>query len=109
MEIKFRDKNIRELCEKRNVSMKKLGAPCARKLQLRLLQLEAAGSVTDLVAGKPHQLSGDRSDEYAVSLHAGYRLTFSPANNPRPTKSDGGIDWSSVTIICIEYIGDYHD
>lgn len=93
----------------RAFAVKNLGDLCARKLRLRLGELEAAKCVRDLVAGKPHQLTGDRSTEFAVSLHGGYRLTFTPADDPCPIKDDGGIDWSRVTIICIEYIGDYHD
>jgi len=34
---------------------------------------------------------------------------FAPANDPSPTTTDGGIDWTLVTIVSIEYIGDYHD
>jgi proteic killer suppression protein len=34
---------------------------------------------------------------------------FSPANCPSPTYADGSTDWTQVTIVCIEYIGDYHD
>ena len=47
------------------------------------------------------------------SLHLtwpeGWRLTFVPAHNPCPATPDGGIDWAQVTIVTIEYIGDYHD
>ena len=27
----------------------------------------------------------------------------------RPIKDDGGINWTQVTIVSIEFIGDYHD
>lgn len=109
MKINFKDKKIRELCEKKAVAVKKLGPDSARKLLNRLSDLEAASRVTDLVAGKPHPLTGDRAGQFAVGLAGGWRLVFAPDHDPCPTKSDGGIDWSEVTIICIEYIGDYHD
>lgn len=109
MEIRFKDGKIREICEKQAVANKKLGADCARKLQSRLSELEAACRVTDLVAGRPHPLKGDRAGQFAVDLAGGWRLVFAPAQHPRPTKADGSTDWSRVTIICIEFIGDYHD
>lgn len=109
MEINFKDKKVRELCENRTVAEKKLGAVCARKLRTRLSDLEAASRVTELVAGNPHPLKGDRVGQFALDLAGGWRLVFSPHQDPCPTHPDGGIDWSKVTIIRIEFIGDYHD
>jgi proteic killer suppression protein len=39
----------------------------------------------------------------------GWRLVFAPANDPVPRRTDASIDWFSVTIILIEWIGNYHD
>ncbi len=109
MKINFRDKKVREMCEKQAVAVKKLGDTCARKLRSRLDDLEAAAQVTDLVAGNPHQLKGDRASQYALDLAGGYRLVFEPDHDPVPRHEDGGINWSQVSIVCIEFIGDYHD
>ena len=109
MEIKYKDKKIRELCEMRGVAEKDLGLVCARKLRNRLSDLEAAQRVTELVAGNPHPLKGNRAGQFALDLAGGGRLVFAPAHDPCPTRPDGGIDWSHVTIVRIEYIGDYHD
>lgn len=109
MEIKFSDKKLRELCEKQATAVKKLGDAGARKLRARLADLAAASRVTDLVAGNPHPLKGDRLGQFAVDLAGGWRLVFASANDPVPRRSDASIDWSCVTIVCIEYIGDYHD
>lgn len=109
MEIRFKDKRVRELCEKQSAAEKKLGAACARKLRTRLSDLEAASRVSDLAAGNPHPLKGDRLGQFALDLAGGVRLVFAPDNDPCPTRPGGGIDWSQVTVVCIEYIGDYHD
>lgn len=109
VDIEFRSKKIRVLCEKHAVAEKKLGTACARKLLLRLQQLEAAARVSDLVAGNPHPLKGDRDGQFALDLAGGWRLVFAPADDPCPTRPDGGIDWARVTVVSIEYIGDYHD
>lgn len=109
MQINFKDKKVRELCEKRASAEKKLGAICARKLRTRLSELEAAAKVTDLVAGNPHPLKHDRAGQFALDLAGGWRLVFAPDHDPCPTHLDGSIDWAQVTIVCIEFIGDYHD
>jgi len=109
LEVRYKDKKIRELCEKQAVAEKKLGADSARKLKVRLVALEAAARVTDLVAGNPHPLKGDRLGQFALDLAGGWRLVFSPDHDPCPTRPDGSIEWSQVTIVSIEYIGDYHD
>lgn len=109
MNINFKDRKIRELCEKHAVAVKKLGAICARKLRTRLDDLNAANRVSDLTAGNPHPLKGDRSGQFALDLAAGFRLVFLPDQNPLPVFEDESIDWSQITIICIEFIGDYHD
>ncbi|OAI09218.1 killer suppression protein HigA [Methylomonas methanica] len=109
MEIHFKDKKIRELCEKRAAAEKKLGAACARKLRTRLDDLDAASKVTELVAGNPHPLKGDRKGQFSLDLTGGWRLVFSPDHDPCPRHDDQSVDWSRVTIICIEFIGDYHD
>jgi len=86
-----------------------LGKACARKLRSRLADLDAADSVQDLVAGRPHPLKGERAGQFAVDLQGAKRLVFKTANDPIPYKDDGKIDWSKVTHVCIVFIGDYHD
>jgi proteic killer suppression protein len=109
LEIRYKDKKIRDLCEKRVVAEKKLGMACARKLRTRLSDLESANRVTELVAGNPHPLKGNRAGQFALDLADGKRLVFVSAHDLYPVRSDGGLDWFQVTIVCIEYIGDYHD
>lgn len=109
MELTFKDKHIRKLCENQAEAQKKLGSDCARKLRTRLADLEAAANVSELTAGRPHPLLGDRKGQFAVDLAKGFRLVFAPDHDPCPRKDDQSIDWSNVTIICIEEIGDYHD
>jgi proteic killer suppression protein len=109
LKINFKDKNVRELCEKQSVAVKKLGPLCAKKLRSRLDDLDAAAQVSDLIAGNPHPLKGDRLGQFSLDLAGGFRLVFKSANDPIPRREDGGIDWTQVTIVCIEFIGDYHD
>ena len=109
MEIDFKDKKLRELCEQRATADRKLGAACSRKLRARLGDLQAARCVTDLSAGRPHPLERDRAGQFGVDLEGGRRLVFEPNHNPVPTRDDGSIDWSRVTQVRIVFVGDYHD
>lgn len=109
MDIHFKDKKRRDLCEKRLVAEKKLGAACARKLRSRLDDIVAATCVTELTAGNPHPLKGDRFGEFALDLAGGWRLVFEAGHDPCPQREDRSIDWSQVSIISIVFIGDYHD
>lgn len=109
MEILFQNKVVREMCEQEKIAKKKLGEIGARRLRSRLSDLMAASSVTDLIAGKPHPLTGDRLGQFSLSLDGGWRLVFSPGNDPIPRNADQSIIWTHVTIVMIEYIGDYHD
>ena len=109
LDIEIPDDDLRALCEQQRLATRRLGAPCARKLRSRLADLMAAAHVRELVAGRPHPLSGDREGQFALGLHGGVRLVFEPNHDPVPSLSDGSIDWAQVTQITIIYIGDYHD
>ena len=61
-----------------------------------------------LQAGGWHELAGDRKGQLACSLTKLKRLVFMPANDPIPTKPDGGLDWSKVTAAINIEITDYH-
>lgn len=89
--------------------VKKFGMPCAKKLMARLADLQAAETLEDIVAGRPHPLERDRQGQFAVNLHGGVRLVFESDDDPVPIKDDGTIAWHEVTKICIVFIGDYHD
>ena len=108
LEIQFKNRKMRKLCEDGSVAMRQLGRDSAKQLRARLSDLEAAKNVAELVAGNPHPLKGERAGQFALNLAGGQRLVFLPAAKPVPTKADGGIDWSQVESICIKYIGDYH-
>ncbi|MFV8753182.1 type II toxin-antitoxin system RelE/ParE family toxin [Nannocystaceae bacterium ST9] len=108
MDILFKTDDLRLLCSSEHEAKRRLGAPSARKLRARLEDLAAAVRVTDLIAGRPHPLKGDRLGEFALDLHGGCRLVFEPAIEPIPTK-DGVTDWSQVMSVRMTFIGDYHD
>ncbi len=58
--------------------------------------------------GRCHELHGDRKGQLALDLEHPRRLVFVPANDPVPTRAEGGLDWSRVTVVKILEVVDYH-
>ncbi len=108
MEITFADGKLQKLCEQEKIAQKELGQPCARKLKARLANLENVDVVTELTAGRPHPLKGDRLGQFALDLEGGRRLVLEANNEPIPFREDGGVDWSKVTQVKIVFVGNYH-
>jgi toxin HigB-1 len=109
MDISFSSPRLKALCETAREMQRVLGNACARKLQSRIADLIAVKSVSELTAGRPHPLKGDRAGQFALDLQGGKRLVFESADDPVPQHEDGSIDWGKVTKVKIVFIGDYHD
>jgi plasmid maintenance system killer protein len=94
------------------MSMKKaFGERRAKALKKRLDDLDAAIALSDMryLPGRCHELVGDRKGHLALDLDQPYRLIFEPADDPVPTREDGGLEWTQVRVIRILEIGvDYH-
>lgn len=111
MVIYFKTKKLQKICNKAIEARKTLGPKMAKKLQQRLMELEAANCLEDISRVPPprcHELSGDRAGQLSVDLVHPHRLLFIPANNPVPELDDGGLDWSKVTEVEIVEIVDTH-
>ena len=110
IEISFLTPDLQRLCEQQKIAVRKLGSDSARKLRARLADLAAAASVSGLVTGHPHPLTGDRAGQFALALSGGARLVLEPANDPVPRVArDSSIDWTRVTRVRVVFVGDYHD
>jgi len=109
MEIIFSKDDLQKLCESSRVMERHFGKACANKLKRRLADLQAAVTLKDVTAGRPHPLERDRHGEFALDLHRACRLVFESADDPIPYNIDGTIAWDEVTKVCIVFIGDYHD
>ncbi len=111
VEITFNTPKLKKLCESQHALQRAHGQQCARKLQARLDDLQAAAALDAMrdLPGKCHELSGDRDGQLTVLLAGGKRLIFEPATDPVPTKDDGGLDWEYVDAIRVLELVDYHD
>lgn len=110
MDIVFESSQFEEECNNQRLLVRKHGADRAKRIQQRLNRLLYANVLEDMrnVPGRCHELLHDRAGQLALDLDHPYRLIFEPANEPIPTKSDGGLDWSQVTAVRIIGVEDYH-
>ena len=109
MDIHFASVEIQKLCEEETFATRKLGRAVATRLRIRLNELAAAANLSELISGKPHPLKGDFSGCFGIRLDGACRIVVRPDHDPVPTLESGGIDRTLVTIVCVEFIGDYHD
>ena len=111
MELLFKNVRLQRQCSNMKDMVKAFGADQAKKLKGRLDDLDAASTleVVRALPGHYHELKGNRAGQIACSLAKGFRLVFEAADEPRPLKEDGGLDWRAVTSIRILEVGDYHD
>ena len=110
MNVYFRSKRLNKICNDNSIAIKQLGKSNAKKLRRRLDDISAASCLADLrrSAGRLHELSGDYDGKLSINLSGKLRLIIEPAENPKPEKEDGGLDWDAVRSITIFKIVDYH-
>ena len=110
MEISYANSKIQKICTDEKIAKKELGNVGAKFLKKRLEQMQDAENLAELrlSPGDWHELKGDRKREIACSVSGRVRLIFVSANDPCPTKPDGGLDWSQVTAVMNLEIVDYH-
>ncbi len=107
----FRTKKLQKICNSAKEMQKAFGAIRAKKLQQRLMELQAAdhlGQISRVPPPRCHEMTGDRQGQLSVDLDQPYRLYFIPANDPVPVRDDNSLDWSAVTEIEIIEIADPH-
>lgn len=111
MEIYFKNKKMQKTCNSLQEMIREWGPEFARQLARRLTELRAADSLADIALlpqARCHELVNNRKGQLAVDLKHPFRLIFVPCHDPIPRKSDGGVDWTRVTAVCIIGVEDYH-
>ncbi|MVX55623.1 hypothetical protein [Parasutterella muris] len=109
MQVEYATVYLEQLCTDQRRAQAELGQHCARKLYTYLDSLKDAPSMEDVPPlGHLHVLTGDRAGQMAFKLDKKMRLVFSvrlPETGVCGLKEREKL----VTIICVEYIGNYHD
>jgi len=111
MEILFKNRKLQKIMSSQAELVREYRAANARLIMRRLLVLDAADCLADILSEPPercHSLSGKRKGQYAVDVQHPYRIILEPADDPVPTREDGSIDLQRVTSIRILEVKDYH-
>lgn len=110
MDVSFESEKLAVLCNSAKELAKRHGKDVAKKVDRRLQDLLSQGSLEDMrfLAGRCHELEGNRAGQIALDISGSLRLIFIPTKNPPPTKADGGLDRNRVTSVTILAIEDYH-
>lgn len=107
MIIKFRDEDIKQLCNDERIAKRKIGFDNAKKLQKVLTYLAAAINYKQIIQQRLygfHDLHGDRDGQYAMNLIGGMRIVYNFLDEQgNVTISDNAS--SIVIMLCID---DYH-
>ena len=111
MEIYFDDKRLERDCNDHRALVRRFGDRMARVLRSRLDDLDAADTLEDLrnVAGRCHELIGNRAGQLSLDLVHPQRLIFIPDTKPIPRKPDNGMDWTKIKAVKILGIEDTHE
>ena len=90
---------------------RRYGFDNVKRIQRRLDDLRAAANLDEMsrLPGRLHPLAENLSGLFALDVRHPQRLIIEPANDPLPTKVDGSLDWTHITIVRIMRIEDYHD
>lgn len=85
MIVSFRDKRTREFADGKYI---KAFSGFSRQAEMKLDQLEAAGSVKDLVVlpgNRFEALKGDRKGQFSIRINSQWRICFEwPERSPGP-------------------------
>lgn len=109
MELTFETTKFAKLCNNQAALNRAYGDQCAKRIRLRLQQLESAPTLEEMVFGRPHELQGDRADQVSLDLVHPLRLIIRPTADPIPRKADGGIDRSKIDAVTVVETADTHD
>lgn len=107
IEVEWVDRKLGKVCSGDSTGRKKFGAQRWKLLRRRLGEILSAPSLADLRGvDRFHELSANRSGQYAMALDGPYRLLFEPADELG--SADGHVDESAVHRVRILEVVDYH-
>lgn len=108
MDVYFADRRLADTCASEKAMCRQFGSARAKKVALRLQQLELADNLEHLknVVPRTHALRGDFAGKVALDLDGPYRLIIEPLLPEDHEDSD--MDWSAVIEVTVIEITDYH-
>lgn len=117
MEIRYKTKQLKNVCEKLGKAKKEFGADVAEKLFSAIDFIEAAPSIIDVRNYQPfhfHPLQGNKKGEYAIDLgrKLGFRLILKPLNSDGTFSNNEQIYSAKaieIVVILLEEVSNHYD
>ncbi len=95
MELTFRTRELRTLCQEHDKAVTKMGEPAADVLRTRLADLRAVTYLSELPAGRPSIVDGD-PPQLNFQLRAGWVLQMAVGHQLVPRTETGELDQTRV-------------
>ncbi len=110
MQLLFATDRDKKLFESKSEPTRRFGPEAAKKIKLRLDDLDAASNMEDMrnLPGKWEELTRDRAAQFSARLAGGLRLIVKPSKQPPPKKPDGGLDWPAIDSVTVIEVTNYH-
>ena len=109
MELAFKTKSLRSICEDEQKADKTIGLDASKQLRARLEDIRAAANITELAVGNP-QVDNNSTEKFVtLTLYEEYVIKFSANHLSNPVKQSGDIDWSKVRRVKIEEISNRNE
>lgn len=103
MEVAFRTKRLRSICEDPNVASESLDPVVVDQLVSRIADIRAADSLADILAGNPG-LNEDQTT-LTIDLTKGYKMQLQISHQNLPVDSDGHLVKGRVRRLQLVDIG----
>jgi proteic killer suppression protein len=104
MELAFRTRKLRTLCQDHDEAVSLLGEPAADVLRTRIADLRAVTYLAELPAGRPSVVNGDQP-QLRFELRGGWSLLMSVGHQTVPRTQKGDLDQTRVRRVRVEEIG----
>jgi hypothetical protein len=95
MELAFRTRRLRALCEDHDEAVRMMGGPAADVLRTRIADLRAVTYLAELPAGRPAVMDGERP-RLNFELGAGWSLLMEVGHQNVPRTEEGDLDQTRV-------------
>jgi len=95
MELAFRTRKLRALCQDHDEAVRLMGESAAEVLRTRIADLRAVTYLADLPAGRPAVVGGDRP-QLRFNLREGWSLLMKVGHQSVPRTEEGELDQTRV-------------
>jgi toxin HigB-1 len=104
MELAFRTRKLRTLCQDHDEAISLMGESAADALRTRIADLRAVTYLDELPVGAPNVIDGE-PPQLTVDLRDRWRLLMTVGHDTVPRTEEGAFDAARVRRVVIEEVG----